>query len=155
ASQQGQETLDELLRNADLALCAAKARGEGSQEIFDGRMHVAMLERMDLETELRRAVDHDQFFLHYQPTVDIQTGAILGSEALVRWRHPRRGIIPPDVFIPIAEETGLVVPIGRWVLREACEKTRAWQIAHGRELLVNVNLSPRQLRDDAIVADVK
>jgi diguanylate cyclase (GGDEF)-like protein len=150
----GAETADELLRNADLAMYAAKARQSGGPELFQHRMHASAIERMSLLLELRRALDREEFFLHYQPIVSIATGAIVGTEALVRWRHPERGVIPPVVFIPLAEETGFIVSLGRWVLREACATARSFQAASPGPLKMSVNVSPRQLKHGGITDDV-
>jgi len=154
-SVRGEETADELLRNADLAMYSAKARQSGGPELFQHRMHASAIERMSLLLDLRRALDRQEFFLHYQPIVSIETGAIVGTEALVRWRHPERGVIPPVVFIPLAEETGLIVPLGRWVLREACSTARRFQLASPNPLKMSVNVSPRQLQHGGITADVQ
>ena len=154
-SLRGEETADELLRNADLAMYSAKARQSGGPELFQHRMHASAIERMSLLLDLRRAIDRQEFFLHYQPIVSIETGAIVGTEALVRWRHPERGVIPPVVFIPLAEETGLIVPLGRWVLREACAAARRFQLASPGPLKMSVNVSPRQLQHGGITADVE
>ena len=151
----GEETADELLRNGDLAMYSAKARQSGGPELFQHRMHASAIERMSLLLDLRRALDRHEFFLHYQPIVSIETGAIVGTEALVRWRHPERGVIPPVVFIPLAEETGLIVPLGRWVLREACSTARRFQEASTAPLKMSVNVSPRQLQHGGITADVE
>jgi diguanylate cyclase (GGDEF)-like protein len=154
-SLRGEETADELLRNADLAMYSAKARQSGGPELFQHRMHASAIERMSLLLDLRRALDRQEFFLHYQPIVSIETGTIVGTEALVRWRHPERGVIPPVVFIPLAEETGLIVPLGRWVLREACATSRRFQLASPGPLKMSVNVSPRQLQHGGITADVE
>jgi diguanylate cyclase (GGDEF)-like protein len=154
-SLRGEETADELLRNADLAMYSAKARQSGGPELFQHRMHASAIERMSLLLDLRRAIDRQEFFLHYQPIVAIETGTIVGTEALVRWRHPERGVIPPVVFIPLAEETGLIVPLGRWVLREACAAARRFQRASPGPLKMSVNVSPRQLQHGGITSDVE
>jgi diguanylate cyclase (GGDEF)-like protein len=151
----GAETADELLRNADLAMYAAKARQSGGPELFQHRMHASAIERISLLLDLRRALERDELFLHYQPIVAITTGAIVGTEALVRWRHPERGVIPPAVFIPLAEETGFIVPLGRWVLREACAASRRFQASHAAPLKMSVNVSPRQLLHGGIIEDVE
>src|SRR5687767_10416169 len=129
----GENTSDELLRNADVAMYMAKAEGKNRFELFNPSMHSAMLERLDIEADLRRAVERGEFVLHYQPTVVLQTGRIAGVEALVRWNHPERGLLPPLEFIGIAEETGLIVSLGEWVLREACRQTRQWHVEHATE----------------------
>ena len=118
-------------------------------------MHHAALERLDLEADLRHAPDRDEFFLEYQPIIALDGGEVCGTEALVRWRRQGRGTVPPSVFIPVAEETGLIVDIGRWVLREACLQGRRWEEESGVPVRVTVNLSGRQLQDAKIVDDVE
>jgi EAL domain-containing protein (putative c-di-GMP-specific phosphodiesterase class I) len=161
---------DAVLRDADAAMYAAKARGKGRYAIFEPAMHAAALTRLELEADLRRALARDELRLHYQPIADVETGRIIQVEALVRWEHPRRGLIPPGQFIPLAEETGLIVPLGRWVLERACRQAAAWQVEFeaspraggpgrpSREdqppLAVSVNLSGRQFRDAGLVEDV-
>jgi EAL domain-containing protein (putative c-di-GMP-specific phosphodiesterase class I) len=112
------------------------------------------VERFELLADLRQALERDQLVVHYQPIVALTSEEITGLEALVRWLHPRRGTIPPAAFIPLAEETGLIIPIGRWVLEEACQQARQWQRAAGRRLSISVNLSPRQFQDPGLVDDV-
>jgi diguanylate cyclase (GGDEF)-like protein/PAS domain S-box-containing protein len=147
---------DDLLRNADVAMYTAKSRGRNRCELFKPSMHQAMLDRLDLEADLRRAVDRGEFVLHYQPTVALATGRISGMEALVRWQSPERGLMPPGMFIPVAEDTGLIVPLGAWVLEEACRQAVAWAQEFGADgpQTMSVNLSARQLQDDGLVADV-
>jgi diguanylate cyclase (GGDEF)-like protein len=144
---------DELLRDADLALYEAKGAGKNRSVTFESRMQTAAQDRLDLEFDLKEALERDQFFLLYQPTFDLESETITGVEALIRWRHPVRGIVPPDSFIPLAEETGLIVPIGHWVLRTACEQAAAWH-RQGRSLGISINVSGRQLDDDGIVHDL-
>jgi diguanylate cyclase (GGDEF)-like protein/PAS domain S-box-containing protein len=155
-SGEGVDTVDELLRNADIAMYMAKGAGKGRYEIFEPSMHLEVVRRLELEADLKRAVDESQFILHYQPIVELDTQRIVGVEALVRWQHPDRGLVPPGDFIPVAEETGLIVPIGAWVLREACAQIRAWQDAYPSRppLHMSVNLSARQLQNPDIVTDV-
>jgi len=140
---------DRLLRNADLAMYRAKAAGEGSFERYDPDMHVDLVERLQLEADLRRAIESEELVLQYQPIVKLSSGGLVGVEALVRWKHPTRGLMPPSWFIPIAEESGLIVPMGRWVLHEACQQMVSWQQKHpSTRLTVSVNVSAGQLRHE-------
>jgi EAL domain-containing protein (putative c-di-GMP-specific phosphodiesterase class I) len=134
-----------MLRDADTAMYSAKASGGGSI-IFDQAMHLQALERLHLESELRQALEQQEFVLYYQPIVSLPGGKIEGFESLLRWRSPYRGFIPPGDFIPLAEETGLIVPLGGWVLHEACCQVQRWRERFGQEpfLQVNVNISARQ-----------
>jgi len=149
------ETVEDLLRNAALAMHQAR-RYEGAYAMFDPEMHADAIKRIEVESELRTALDESQFVLHYQPTIDLQTGRLTGVEALVRWQHPRRGIVPPMEFIHLAEESGLIVPLGRWAIQEACRQVRIWQkeIPANEPIALNVNLSARQLRHPNIVRDI-
>ena len=149
------ETADELVRNADVAMYVAKTRGKGVRVFFEPAMHAAALERLVVEADLRSAIECEEFLLHYQPIVQLDSGEIIGAEALVRWSCRERGIVAPSLFIPIAEETGLIVPIGRWVLRRACHMAREWEVARGKAMHISVNLSSRQLREPGIVDDVR
>ena len=134
-----------LLRNADIAMYRAKAEGRAGYAIFDETMHENAVRRLELETALRQALQRDQLLLHYQPVISLGTGNIVGFEALVRWQHPQRGLISPADFVPLAEETGLINPIGEWVLQEACGQLKAWQRAFPhRSLSMAVNISSRQ-----------
>jgi diguanylate cyclase (GGDEF)-like protein len=145
----------DLLRDADVALYQAKAEGRDRFVTFHKEMQTAVHDRMLLELELREALDDGhQLFLQYQPIFNLRDRTMTGVEALVRWRNPRRGLLPPDSFIPIAEETGLVVPLGRWVLNEACAQAARW-LAEGRRLQMSVNLSGRQLETDVMLDDVR
>ena len=154
---EGENTSDELLRNADVAMYMAKAEGKNRFELFNPAMHSAMLQRLDVEADLRRAVERGEFVLHYQPTVVLSTGRIAGVEALVRWQHPERGLVPPLEFISIAEDTGLIVPLGEWVLETACRQAQEWCTAHPKDppLTMSVNLSARQLQHESIVKTVE
>ena len=156
-AETAQSDADDLLRNADVAMYTAKGRGRNRFELFKPSMHQAMLDRMDLESDLRRAIERGEFVLDYQPTVALATGWISGMEALVRWRSPERGLVPPGVFIPVAEDTGLIVKLGEWVLEEACRQTVAWKQEFGADAprTMNVNLSARQLQDDGLVESVR
>ena len=156
---------DEVLRNADLALYRAKGEGKACAASFEPEMHVAARRRLELEAELRRAINGEgetgNLVLFYQPLARISTGRMFGFEALVRWQHPERGLLEPLDFISLAEETGLIVPLGRWVLQEACRQTREWQLRYnnmlrgtGMSLMVGVNLSGRHLAQPGVVDDV-
>jgi diguanylate cyclase (GGDEF)-like protein len=147
------DSADDLLRDADFALYEAKGAGKNRWVMFESRMQTAAQDLLELEMDLKEALDAGQFFLLYQPTFDLQSETIKGIEALIRWRHPVRGVIPPDAFIPLAEETGLIVPIGRWVLRTACQQAAAWH-RHGRPLGMAINVSARQLDQPSLVQDV-
>jgi diguanylate cyclase (GGDEF)-like protein/PAS domain S-box-containing protein len=155
------DTPDDLLRNADLALYRAKGAGKGRHEAFAPELHTAAITRLELEAELRWAIANEELVLHYQPIVDLGTGSIAGAEALVRWQHPRRGMVSPADFIPLAETTDLVVPLGRWVLHAACRAAAEWPepgcAGGGRAadgLPVSVNVSGRQLQRPGFVEDV-
>ncbi|HSZ14868.1 MAG TPA: EAL domain-containing protein [Solirubrobacteraceae bacterium] len=145
---------DELLRDADLALYQAKLTGRDRFSLFESSMQAASDERLTLELDLAQALEQEQLFLLYQPTFDLRTGSVIGVEALIRWRQPERGIVPPDKFIPIAEQRGMIVPIGRWVLEEACRQLSVWH-ALGYRIGMAVNVSARQLDDDSLIDDVR
>jgi diguanylate cyclase (GGDEF)-like protein/PAS domain S-box-containing protein len=150
-------TCDQLLRNADLAMYTAKRHGRGRFELFQPEMHAAAVERLNVEAELRRAIERDELVVYYQPIVELRSSHIIGVEALVRWNHPTRGLLGPDVFIGLAEETGLIHEIDSRVLARACKQVRRWQydhIAH-QSLEVSVNLAPRQLLNAGLIADVE
>jgi diguanylate cyclase (GGDEF)-like protein/PAS domain S-box-containing protein len=136
-----------LLRNADTAMYHAKDQGRNNYQFFEPDLNVRALERQMLESGLRRAIEGHELVLHYQPKLDLESGAIVGAEAFVRWRHPERGLILPGQFVPIAEVCGSIIPIGRWVLREACRQACAWQAAGLGLLKVAINVSPSELRD--------
>ncbi len=148
------ESSDDLVRNADVAMYVAKTRGKGQVAFFEPAMHKAALDRLVVEADLRTAIDREEFFLQYQPIVQLTTGQIVGAEALVRWISRDRGLVSPMSFIPIAEETGLIVPLGRWVLRRACREAARWVRERKQPLRISVNLSGRQLQDASIVEDV-
>ncbi|HTB03845.1 MAG TPA: GAF domain-containing protein [Bradyrhizobium sp.] len=143
-----------LTKNADMAMYLAKEDGKNGFRFFTNAIKTQSIERLTLETALRRALDRNQFALHYQPKVDMTTGQITGVEALLRWTHPDLGVLPPAQFIPLAEETGLIVPIGRWVLNEACAQNMAWQRRGLRPVSMAVNLSPRQFVDEHLLQDI-
>jgi diguanylate cyclase (GGDEF)-like protein/PAS domain S-box-containing protein len=136
--------MEQLLRNADLAMYKAKSAGGSGFAAYDPQMHNALVQRLEIEADLRVAVDRDEFVLHYQPTVDLATGDIIGFEALVRWQHPTRGMVNPLDFIGIAEATGMIMSLGHWVLTEACRQAVAWGAGRTRRLKMAVNVSVRQ-----------
>jgi diguanylate cyclase (GGDEF)-like protein len=147
---------EHLLRDADTAMYRAKALGKGQYHLFDPVMHTAALERLQLETDLRRGIEQQELVVHYQPIVCLNTGKISGFEALVRWRHPQRGLVAPNLFIPIAEETGLITAIGYWVLSESCHQLRAWQKQDliDPNLFVSVNLSVKQFAQPNLLEQI-
>jgi diguanylate cyclase (GGDEF)-like protein len=147
-------TADELLRDADLAMYQAKQAGKDRYVLFDESMQTDSADRIELDTDLRDALANDQLYLLYQPTFDLQTQAVTGVEALIRWAHPDRGVVAPDVFIPLAEENAMIIPIGRWVLEQACQQAAAWH-ATGHTIGMSVNVSARQLEHDEFVAEVR
>lgn len=151
--QDGQ-TGEELLMNADSAMYRAKYHGRNNYKFYSETMRTKSLHRLDLENQIRKAIDNGQFELHYQPKVDAETWSLVGAEALLRWNHPERGRIAPDDFIPVAEETGLIVPIGQWVLREACKQVREWSTLPLGAIPVSVNISSHQFASDSLVDDV-
>jgi diguanylate cyclase (GGDEF)-like protein len=150
------ESADELLRNADAALYVAKARGKGCFAVFTPDLHAKALERLDLEAHLDQALEHGELVLDYQPIVETAGRRWVGLEALLRWQHPQRGLLSPASFLPMAEETGQIIAIGQWVLREACRQLAAWERRRpqGPPLFMSLNLSARQFRQAAILDDV-
>jgi diguanylate cyclase (GGDEF)-like protein/PAS domain S-box-containing protein len=136
---------EDLMRDVDTAMYRAKANGRARYEVFDAAMHASSLELLELESDLRRGLERQEFELHYQPVMSLATGDVVGAEALLRWRHPERGLLAPGDFITILEETGMVVPVGEWVLRTACAQARRWQEQGFPQIRVAVNLSARQL----------
>ncbi len=155
-SSTGYNQASELLRDADLAMYNAKERGRGSYQVFDQVMHTRIFLRLHLENQLRRALERQEFQVYYQPIISLRTNRIAGFEALVRWQHPDRGLVLPGEFIPVAEETGLIVPLGRWVLYEACRQLRAWQLQfpNHTSLKMSINLSGKQLREPALIEQI-
>jgi diguanylate cyclase (GGDEF)-like protein/PAS domain S-box-containing protein len=159
----GYERAEDLMRDADTALHCAKAGGRSRFEIFDADMRHRAIARLQVETDLRRALERDELRLHYQPIVDLRTGIIAGFEALVRWQHPLRGLIPPVEFIPLAEETGLIVPAGHWILEQACRDAQRWLgpppgdavLPGGRALTLHVNFSPMQFAELSAVDEIE
>lgn len=142
----GYDREEDILRDADSAMYRAKALGRARYEMFDRSMHVSAMNLLQLEADLRRAIERKEFLLHYQPIVSLEDGRIRSIEALVRWAHPQRGLIQPMEFIPLAEDTGLIVPMGEWILRTACAQARQWRDAGYRNMRVQVNLSARQFQ---------
>jgi diguanylate cyclase (GGDEF)-like protein/PAS domain S-box-containing protein len=149
------EDAETLIKNADTAMYHAKENGRNNFQFFKAEMNVKAVERQFLEGSLRRALEREEFLLHYQPKVNLDTGEITGVEALVRWHQPDRGLVPPAQFVPIAEDCGLILPIGRWVLREACRQARAWQDAGLPPLPIAVNVSAVEFRDKGFVEGVR
>jgi EAL domain-containing protein (putative c-di-GMP-specific phosphodiesterase class I) len=153
---EGHATADELIRDADAAMYIAKRDGNGGYRLFEPEMHEGVLARLELRTDLQRAITNGQLELYYQPVVRLQDGSVAGVEALLRWNHPERGMVPPDQFISLAEETGLIVPIGRWVLREGCRHARrVLNSMPGETPSMSINLSLKQVHQSDIVADVR
>jgi diguanylate cyclase (GGDEF)-like protein len=155
----GQSPVDEpdgLLRDADLAMYLAKRNGKGRFELFHPGMHEEAVHRLETSAELRRGIEDRQLEVFYQPIIDVRTTDTIGAEALVRWHHPTRGLVSPAEFIPIAESTGLIVPLGKWVLTEACRQAESWRSSGitDERFHISVNLSARQLQDPAILDDV-
>jgi diguanylate cyclase (GGDEF)-like protein/PAS domain S-box-containing protein len=148
--------VEEILRNADVAMYMAKESGKGRYQVFEPAMHTTAIKRLELKADLQRALEHREFILHYQPIIELGSGRISGVEALIRWEHPERGLVPPLDFIPLAEETGLIVPIGRWALEEACKQARILQQEHKSDppMHMAVNLSVRQLVRQELVSEV-
>ena len=151
----GDDDASEMMRNADIAMYLAKGQGKDRSQIYQPAMHADVLQRLALRADLEAAVTGDGLVLHYQPIVDLQSNRVTAVEALVRWIHPERGLIPPDDFIPLAETTGLIVPLGRWVLQEACRQVGAWRRELGQDLKVSINVSPIQLKHPGLVDDVR
>ncbi len=151
--QDGRDT-GTLMRNADTAMYFAKGEGRNNYRLYAAEMHAASLERLEMENRLRHAIARDDFVVHYQPELDIQSGRIVAVEALLRWRHPKLGPVSPAVFVPLLEETGLIVPVGEWVLKSACAQTRAWRDAGLPPLLVAVNCSSRQFNHQKLTETV-
>jgi len=152
----GEFDADEILRNADEAMYTAKGLGKGRWEVFAPSMHATVVSRHEFKADLHRALERDELVVHYQPIFQVPSGEVVAAEALLRWCHPRRGMVQPADFIPLAEETGLIAPIGRWVLEQACTEAARWRdrdLAH--EIAVAVNFSPRQLQRGAFIEEVQ
>jgi diguanylate cyclase (GGDEF)-like protein/PAS domain S-box-containing protein len=156
-STAGKSSAEELLRNADVAMYRAKSSGKNRYAVFAPSMNADALERLEVETDLRRALDAGELRLNYQPIVTLDSGEVHEVEALIRWEHPRRGLVSPAEFIPVAEETGLIVPIGQWVLEQACKQARIWDhdLPDRMPLCISVNLSARQFQHPELVADIR
>lgn len=152
----GPEAADGLLRDADVAMYRAKSAGKAQHATFDATMKADIITRLDLETDLRHALEQNELRVHYQPIVAMEGGTVTEVEALVRWQHPTRGLVYPAEFIPVAEETGLIVPLGQWVLEEACRQIAEWQKRYPKNppLMVSVNLSPRQFQQPTLIGVV-
>jgi len=148
------EDLRTLLMNAGTALNRTQMRGGNNYRFYTSDMNARATTRLALESSLRRAVEHEEFVVHYQPLVDIQSRMIVGAEALVRWQHPQLGLLPPEIFISLAEETGSILPLGAWVLRQACAQTREWQQSGFAGLRIAVNVSPRQFQEETLLETV-
>jgi EAL domain-containing protein (putative c-di-GMP-specific phosphodiesterase class I) len=149
------ENAEDLVRNADTAMYRAKEQGRDNCQLYTPAMNSKALERLSLENRLRQAIHNDELVLQYQPLLDLESGRIRGAEALIRWQHPELGLLPPGEFISLAEVSGLIVPIGEWVLRTACAQARAWQLAGFPWLTVAVNLSARQFQQADLVHQVQ
>ncbi len=147
---------EDFLRDADTAMYRAKASGKSRYEIFDREMHIRNMKLLQLENDLRRAIEQNEFVVFYQPIVELSTGEVREFEALIRWQHPQHGFVQPNEFIGIAEETGLIIPIGRWILEESCRQTAEWQktISSPESLSISVNLSAKQLMHPNLIEQV-
>ena len=153
----GAETPEELLRNADVAMYLSKTNGKDRYTIFENQMHDVLIQRVQLESDMRSGIENREFEVYYQPIIDLNSERIMGMEALVRWNHPKQGLIPPMDFIPLAEETGLIVTLGQWILGEACRQAQEWQVAYEypKPLSITVNISSRQFHEGNLLASVK
>ena len=153
----GYESTEDFLRDADTAMYRAKEKGKGRFEVFDKFMHARAMSRLKLEHDLQYALERNEFEVYYQPIVDLKEDRVSGFEALIRWNHPERGIVSPTEFIPVAEDTDLIIPIGHWVLREACRQVREWQVVLDikEPLTISVNLSGKQFKKPDLVESIK
>ncbi|WP_322785789.1 putative bifunctional diguanylate cyclase/phosphodiesterase [Orenia marismortui] len=152
---EGGEDLEDLLKHADIAMYEAKKRVGGNYKFYNSEIEKRYYNKIELENDLKKAIRNDELFMIYQPQFDLSTEKLTGIEALIRWKHPRKGMISPVEFIPIAEETGLIVPMGKWILRTVCEQNKRWQDAGFDPIRVAVNVSIRQLQEDDFVDSVK
>jgi EAL domain-containing protein (putative c-di-GMP-specific phosphodiesterase class I) len=146
---------DTIVKNAGAAMRHAKARGKNTCAFYSTELNARALQKLSLAAQLRKALERDELRLYYQPKVHIATNTIVGAEALVRWQHPERGLVPPMEFIPLAEENGLIVPLGEWVMRAACKQSREWRSAGHRPVAIAVNVSSHQFRQSNLVTIVK
>jgi diguanylate cyclase (GGDEF)-like protein len=147
--------VESILSNADFAMYSVKKAGKDNFRVYSRNMNSSLVERVDMENNLRYALKRREFILHYQPQIHQRTGDIVGVEALIRWNHPINGLVSPKEFIPIAEETGLIVPIGEWVLKEACRQNKAWQDMGYSKFCISVNLSAQQLKQPDLVNNIR
>jgi diguanylate cyclase (GGDEF)-like protein len=154
-STTGYDHPENILRDADIAMYRAKDNGKARYELFDTVMHTRAVALLKLENDLRRAIERQEFHVFYQPIISLETDQIAGFEALVRWEHPERGFVSPDEFIPLSEETGLIMEIGHWVLRESCRQMREWQLSFQRPLMLSVNLSGKQFVQSNLIGQIK
>jgi predicted signal transduction protein with EAL and GGDEF domain len=145
---------DTVMKKADMAMYRAKEGGRNTYRFFDEQMNVDAVEQLKIRSGLRRALEHSEFVLHYQPQIDLDSGEVIGAEALIRWSHPDLGMIYPGRFIQIAEDSGLIVPMGEWVLREACRQALEWRHIGGHALVMAVNLSAMQFKRSDLVQSV-
>ena len=155
-SSQGYEKPEDILRDADLTMYSAKEQGRARYEVFNYSLRDRALQRLELETDLRRGIEREEFEIYYQPITSLQLGTLSGFEALARWNHPTKGLISPSEFIPVAEETGLIVPLGTWLLQEACKQLRTWQVQYPEypPIKMSVNLSGKQFREPHLIEEV-
>jgi diguanylate cyclase (GGDEF)-like protein/PAS domain S-box-containing protein len=152
----GYEQPGEIIRDAEMAMYQAKSLGKAKCEIFDKRLYSSRLGRLELENDLRKAIEHSEFLLHYQPIIDLNTEQVMGFEALIRWNHPKHGLLYPGDFIPLAEETGMIVPLSEWVLQEGCSQIMAWQKKYATNLLnISINISSKQFLDTDFAGNVE
>jgi len=149
------DDVETLLKNADIAMYQAKAQGRNNFQFYTPDMHFQFTQKIEMEGALRKALQNDEFVIHYQPLIDLKSGGIYGAEALIRWKHPKFGLVRPDVFIPIAEETGLVVPIGDWVLKTACMQSKAWRDSGLPPIHMAVNISYHHLKHEGFISSIR